>query len=86
MEEQVVDLEQRLARYYGGDVSVEYIDVLSQRMGEFPLAQRVVFGMGFNLPIVAFDGQPKIAGGISVEMITEELEKRGLVPLETPAV
>jgi len=81
MAEQAVDLEQRLARYYGDCVKVEYIDVLSARMDEFPLAQRAVFGMGVNLPVIAFDGRPKIAGGISIEMISEELEKRGLTGL-----
>jgi hypothetical protein len=64
MEEQVASLGQRLARYYGNGVRVEYIDVLSDRMYEFPLVQRAVFGMGFDLPIVAFDGQPRIAGGM----------------------
>jgi hypothetical protein len=61
---------------------VEYVDVFSPRMEEFPLAQRVVFMMNAPLPVIAFDGQPRIAGGISVEMISQELEKRGLMPLE----
>ncbi len=46
-------------------------------MGDFPLAERAIFAMGVRLPVVAFDGQPKIAGGISLQMISEELEKRG---------
>lgn len=54
-------------------------------MGDFPLAERAVFAMGVRLPVVAFDGQPRIAGGISVEMIGEELEKRGLTLPEQPA-
>ena len=33
----------------------------------------------------AFDGQPRIAGGISIEMIGEELEKRGLGAVEQTA-
>ena len=74
-----MDLEQRLARYYGDKVSVEYIDIFSPRMKEFPLAQRAVFGMGVSLPVVAFDGQPRIAGGLPIEMISSELEKRGIV-------
>jgi hypothetical protein len=79
MEEQAADLADRLARYYGDGVRVEYIDFVSERAYEFPLVQRAVFGMGFDLPIVAFDGQPRIAGGMSIEMISEELEKRGVV-------
>lgn len=78
MEQQAADLEQRLAGYYGNQVSVEYIDVFSPRIKEFPLAERAVFGMGVSLPVVAFDGQPRIAGGLSIEMISLELEKRGI--------
>lgn len=63
-------------------MKVEYVDVFSPRMDEFPLAQRAVFGRGVPLPIVAFDGQPRIAGGISIEMISSELEKRGIAGLE----
>jgi hypothetical protein len=65
-------------------VEVEYVDVLSTRMHEFPLAQRAVFVLGVSLPVVAFDGQPRIAGGISIEMISSELEKWGLTALEPP--
>ena len=79
IEEQAADLEQRLARYYGNRVSVEYIDVFSPRIHDFPLAQRAVFALGVSLPVVAFDGQPRIAGGLPIEMISSELEKRGIV-------
>jgi hypothetical protein len=82
MEEQATDLGRRLARCYGDGTGVEYIDVFSPRMQEFPLAHRAVSMMNLSLPIIAFDGQPRIAGGISIEMISEELEKRGVVPVE----
>ena len=85
MEEQTADLGQRLARYYGDSVEVEYVDVLTPRLEEFPLAQRLVYMTNVSLPIIAFDGQPRIVGGISIEMISEELEKRGVMPLEPPA-
>jgi len=78
MEEQAADLGRRLARYYGDGTDVEYIDVFSPRMDEFPLAHRAVFVMNVSLPVIAFDGQPRIAGGIAIEMISDELEKRGL--------
>jgi hypothetical protein len=78
IEEQAADLEGRLACYYGDGVQVEYVDVFSPRMEDFPMAQRAVFAMNVPLPVIAFDGQPRIAGGISIEMISEELEKRGL--------
>jgi len=81
MEERAADLGQTLARCYGNGVTVEYVDAFSLRMGEFPSVQRLIDRGNVPLPIIAFDGQAKIAGGIPVEMITEELEKRGLVPL-----
>jgi hypothetical protein len=74
----VVELEGKLARYYGNSVKVEYVDVFSPRIDDFPMARRAVFAMNVPLPVIAFDGEPKIAGGISIEMISEELEKRGL--------
>jgi hypothetical protein len=40
--------------------------------------------MSASLPAISFDRQPRIAGGISSAMIGEELEKRGLMPLEQP--
>lgn len=54
------------------------MDVFSPRIDDFPMARRAVFAMNVPLPVIAFDGEPKIAGGISIEMISEELEKRGL--------
>ena len=84
MEEQTVDLGRRLVRYYGDGVGLEYIDVFSLRMGEFPWVQRAIDRLNIPLPIVAFNGEPRIAGGISIEKISQELEKRGLVPLEAP--
>lgn len=84
--EQAEDLGRRLARYYGSGVSVEYVDVYSTRMEEFPAVLRVVGRGSVPLPIIGFDGKAKFAGGISIEMISETLEKMGLVPLEEPSV
>lgn len=85
MEEQTADLGQRLARYYGGGVGVEYVDVFSRRMGKFPSVLRVIIRGNVPLPVIGFNGEARFAGGISVEVISEELEKRGLVSLEDPA-
>ncbi len=82
MEEQTAELGRKLARFYGDGVAVEYVEVLSPRMDEFPYVQRLVFSMNVALPVIAFDGQARIAGGISLPMITEELEKRGVALLD----
>ncbi len=85
MEEQTADLGRRLTRYYGDGVQVEYIDVFSLRMEEFPGVQRAIDRLNAPLPITAFNGEPRIAGGISIEKISKELEERGLTLLEQPA-
>jgi len=82
MEQQTADLGRRLARYYGDSVSVEYIDVFSVRMEDLPWVQRAIDRLSIPLPIVAFNGEPRIAGGLPIEKISTELEKRGIVPLE----
>jgi len=85
MQEQAEDLGRRLARYYGSGVCVEYVDIFSKRMEEFPSVLRLVSRGNVPLPVVGFDGKAKYAGGISVEMISETLENMGLVPLEEPS-
>jgi hypothetical protein len=84
MEERAADLGRTLAHHYGNGVTVEYVDAFSLRMEAFPSVQRIIGRGNVPLPVIAFDGQAKIAGGISVEMITAELEKRGFVPLKAP--
>lgn len=43
-----------------------------------------VIDWGVALPVIGFDGKARFAGGISTEIIGEELEKMGLVPLAEP--
>ena len=85
MDEQAAELGQRLARYYGNDVAVEYVDIFSRRMGEFPSVLRVIGRGNVPLPVIGFIGEARLAGGISIEMISEELEKMGVVPVEETA-
>ena len=85
MQEQTDDLGRRLARYYGNRVAVEYVDISSSRMEDFPAVLRVVGRGNVPLPVIGFDGKAKFAGGISVEMISETLEQMGLLPLQEAA-
>ena len=77
MEEQVAALGRELRRRYGNRVAVEYIDVYSPQMWDHEeivkLLQRNV-----PLPIISVDGKPRFAGGISYEVVAEELRKLGL--------
>ncbi len=83
-EEQARELGASLARYYGPRVQVQYVDIFSPEMTEYPDVMRLVTQRNVPLPLVSINGQPVFAGGISLEMISEELEKLGLVPLEGP--
>jgi len=81
MQEQVDDLSRHLVRRYGDGVSVEYVDIFSRRMEEFPAVLRAISRGNVPLPVIGFNGKGRFAGGISIEMIGEELEKLGLKPL-----
>jgi hypothetical protein len=74
-------LGRHLATYYGSAVAVEYIDFLSPRMSEYPNVLLLVQQRNLPLPVISIDGKPKFAGGISVEGISEELERLGVPPL-----
>ena len=47
------------------------MDVYYTPIHECPLAQWTVFAVGLSLPVVAFDGQARMAGVISIEMISQ---------------
>jgi hypothetical protein len=80
MEEQTEDLARRLVRHFGIGVSVEYVDVFSKRMEDFPSVQKVVNRGNVPLPVIGFNGEPRIAGGISIDMIIGVLDKMGMRP------
>ena len=59
----------------------EYVDVFSPQMAGYPEVLRLLSRENIPLPLVSVDGTPRFAGGISLEMISEELEKLGVAPL-----
>ena len=81
MEEQTTALREQLAGRYGDAVAVEYLDVYSGVLHEHPEVFRLLT-QNVPLPIVSLDGEPTFAGGISLEMIEEELRSQGLEPAE----
>jgi len=74
-------LGNRLAKYYGDAVQVQYVDVFSPQMQAHPSVVRILNMGSYPLPFVAVDGKPKFAGQISVEAISAELEQLGVEPL-----
>ncbi len=81
LEEQTAELGRWLVQAYGERVSAEYVDIFSQRMEQFPVVRRLIERMNVALPVTAFNGEARLAGGIAPDMIGKELEKRGVLPL-----
>jgi len=81
MEEQTADLERQLIRDYGERVAVEYVDIFSPRMADYRGILRIIARGDIPLPLIAVDGKPRFVGGISLEMISGDLDGLGLARL-----
>ncbi len=81
MEEQTAQLGRDLATRYGAAVAVEYVDVYSPDMPKHPEVMQLLFRGNVPLPIISLNGEPRLAGGISLPMIGEEIEQLGVQPL-----
>lgn len=68
VEEQALQLEQKLKEKYGKYISVKYIDTEKTGVKKYFTIARVV-QMGYSFPIVAVNGKPRLAGGIDFEVI-----------------
>lgn len=75
LSEQVADLEAKLQQHYGTLVQVEYMDSLSQEAQAYAGVLKLIEERGFSLPLVVVNGQPKLAGGLPLDAISEEVEK-----------
>lgn len=82
MEEETTALREQLTGRYGGAVAVEYLDVYSGALQQQPDVFRLLTTQNVPLPVICLNGEPTFAGGISLEMIEEELGKLGLAPAE----
>ncbi len=81
MADQAAAVETELKRSFGDQIEVRYIDIfMSAEINSYPNVIAAVMAGQAPLPITCIDGQPKIAGGISVPMIKKELESLGLKP------
>ncbi len=81
MEQQTAALREALTGRYGDAVTVEYIDIYSEQMPEYPNVLRLLLRGDIAVPIISLNGEPTFAGGIAQDMIEEELQTRGLQPL-----
>ncbi|MFZ3062793.1 MAG: hypothetical protein WA148_03495 [Actinomycetota bacterium] len=82
MADQAAAVETELKKSFGDQVEVRYIDIfMSSEIDSYPDVITAVMAGQAPLPITCIDGEPKIAGGISLPMVLKELESLGLKPL-----
>lgn len=63
---------------------VEYVDVFSPEMSAHQAALEVLTRQNVPLPLISINGEPRFAGGISIELISDDLERQGLVAPVSP--
>jgi hypothetical protein len=68
---------------YGSDVQLEYVDLTSaESRARFPEVVRVAEGRGLPYPLVAIDGQVKVAGSADfyhvLPLVEQALEAEGV--------
>lgn len=72
-------VETELKKSFGDQIEVRYIDIfMSSEIESYPEVLSAVMAGQAPLPITCVNGEPKIAGGISIPMILKELESLGL--------
>jgi hypothetical protein len=85
MEDQTAELALELNKAYGDAVQVEYVDIFSSAMSAHQQELRLIMNGNVEVPLISINGEPKFAGGISLEMIDEELRGLGLSPVQAGA-
>ncbi len=66
-------------------MSVKYVDVFSPEMVEHPAAYALLTQRNLPLPLIAINDEPRFAGGMAVDVISQALEADGLVKPAEPA-
>lgn len=79
VEKEADQLAADLKGQYGDKIEVHYIDTDQVGLGSYPKVSRAVQA-GFNFPIVAVNGRPRLAGGIDVNSVCEVLEEEQAKP------
>lgn len=74
MEKEADQLANELKGQYGDKVRVQYIDTDQVGLGGYPMVLRAIQS-GYNFPIVAVNGKPRLAGGLDFDSVREVLEE-----------
>lgn len=79
-------LERELGRKYADKVWVEFIDLDDDNNAEkFAGLIQAVEQRGLQYPLVAIDGEIKMAGGFDLDAICDEIEMKDAVAADAPA-
>ena len=73
MEDAVAELIKELSQKYGNKVEVKYTDTDQKGLGAYPRVGQVI-RMGYSLPIIMINGEPRLAGGIDLKQIQAILD------------
>ncbi len=63
---------------------VKYVDIFSPEMAEHSAAYALLAQRNLPLPLIAINDEPRFAGGMSVDVISQALEADGLVKPAEP--
>ena len=74
LEESTVALGKELRQIHGEKVEVKYIDTDQTGLKSYPSVAKVII-MGYSFPVIAVNGEPRMAGGIDVEAIRNILDE-----------
>lgn len=74
VEKEADQLAAELKAQYGEKVDVKYIDTDQAGLNSYPMVSHVVQA-GYNFPILAVNGKPRLAGGFDVASVREILEE-----------
>ncbi len=66
-------------------MTVKYVDIFSPEMAEHPAAYALLTQRNLPLPLIAINDEPRFAGGMAVDVISQALEADGLVKPAEPA-
>lgn len=67
-------MEKALKESYAEKIEVKYINTEKTGFTDYPLIARVA-QMGYPFPIIAVNGQPKLAGVIDAQSVREIIEE-----------
>ncbi|MGE5892884.1 MAG: hypothetical protein ACM34I_02400 [bacterium] len=69
------ELQKELSDDYPFMVSVEYIDLFLEDEKTFPAVRKLLQNGEINLPVILFNGIPRLYGGVPPLLIKEEVHR-----------